>query len=191
MNASLPTDSDAAPDSVPPTSWALFTGFFWLGLSAFGGALPLARHMVVEKNRWLSSEDFTELLGLCQFLPGGNIINMSVALGMKFRGPRGAFAAIMGLIAAPSLIVISLGVVYQRYADDPRIQHLFAGLAAAAAGLLISMAVKIARPLRGKWAAIAVALACFVCIALLRLPLLPTMLVLTPISIFVTWRLAR
>ncbi|MBO1110403.1 chromate transporter [Bordetella petrii] len=191
MNALLPTDSDAAPDPVPPTSWALFTGFFWLGLSAFGGALPLARHMVVEKNRWLSPEDFTELLGLCQFLPGGNIINMSVALGMKFRGPRGAFAAIMGLIAAPSLIVISLGVVYQRYADDPRIQHLFAGLAAAAAGLLISMAVKIARPLRGKWAAIAVALACFVCIALLRLPLLPTMLVLTPISIFVTWRLAR
>src|SRR3546814_6098305 len=140
MKASLPTDSDAAPNPAPPTAWALFTGFFWLGLSAFGGALPLARHMVVEKNRWLSPEDFTELLGLCQFLPGGNIINMSVALGMKFRGPRGAFAAIMGLIAAPSLIVISLGVVYQRYADDPRIQHLFAGLAAAAAGLLVSMA---------------------------------------------------
>jgi len=191
MNSSLPSESRATPDCPPPTSWALFTGFFWLGLSAFGGALPLARHMVVEKNRWLSSDDFTELLGLCQFLPGGNIINMSVALGMKFRGPTGACAAIMGLIAAPSLIVIALGVVYQRYADDPRIQHLFAGLAAAAAGLLISMAVKIARPLRGKWAAIAVALACFVCIALLRLPLLLTMLVLTPISIFVTWRLAR
>ncbi|MBV7484023.1 chromate transporter [Bordetella sp. BOR01] len=191
MNASLPSASDTAPKPPPPTPWALFTGFFWLGLSAFGGALPLARHMVVEKNRWLSSEDFTELLGLCQFLPGGNIINMSVALGMKFRGPKGAFAAIMGLIAAPSVIVISLGVVYQRYADDPRIQHLFAGLAAAAAGLLISMAVKIARPLRGKWGAIAVAVACFVCIAVLRLPLLPTMLVLTPISIFVTWRLMR
>ncbi|MBO9356198.1 chromate transporter [Bordetella petrii] len=191
MSASPRSDPDPARHPAPPTSWALFTGFFWLGLSAFGGALPLARHMVVEKNRWLSSDDFTELLGLCQFLPGGNIINMSVALGMKFRGPRGAFAAIMGLIAAPSLIVIALGVVYQRYADDPRVQHLFAGLAAAAAGLLISMAVKIARPLRGKWAAIAVALACFACIAVLRLPLLPTMLVLTPISIFVTWRLTR
>ena len=190
MNAS-PSASPAAALASPPTSWALFKGFFWLGLSAFGGALPLARHMVVEKNRWLSPDDFTELLGLCQFLPGGNIINMSVALGMKFRGPKGAFAALMGLIAAPSLIVISLGMVYQRYADDPRIQHLFAGLAAAAAGLLISMAVKIARPLRGKWAGIAVALACFVGIAVLRLPLLPTMLVLTPLSIFLTWRTTR
>jgi len=169
----------------------LFTGFLWLGVTAFGGALPLARHMVVEKNRWLSPEAFTELLGLCQFLPGGNIINMSVALGMKFRGVKGAFSALMGLIAAPSFIVIALGMVYDRYADDPHIQHLFAGLAAAAAGLLISMAVKIAKPLRGKWVAIAVAVACFICIAVLRTPLLPTMLILTPISIFVTWRAAR
>lgn len=191
MNDAHACSPSPASGSPPPTCWALFTGFFWLGLSAFGGALPLARHMVVDKNRWLSPEAFTELLGLCQFLPGGNIINMSVALGMKFRGPKGAFAALMGLIAAPSLIVIALGVVYQRYADDPHIQNLFAGLAAAAAGLLISMAVKIALPLRGKWAGIAVAVACFVCIAVLRLPLLPTMLVLTPISIFVTWRLRR
>jgi len=188
------TPSTHAPhtsDPPPPTCWALFTGFFWLGLSAFGGALPLARHMVVEKNRWLSSEAFTELLGLCQFLPGGNIINMSVALGMKFRGVKGAFAALMGLIAAPSFIVIALGMVYDRYSDDPHIQHLFAGLAAAAAGLLISMAVKIAKPLRGKWVAIMVAVACFICIAILRTPLLPTMLILTPISILVTWRLSR
>ncbi len=189
MNTSSSTA--VSPMSDPPTCWALFKGFFWLGLSAFGGALPLARHMVVERHRWLSSEDFTELLGLCQFLPGGNIINMSVALGMKFRGAKGAFAALMGLIAAPSFIVIALGMVYDRYADDPHIQHLFAGLAAAAAGLLISMAVKIAKPLRGKWAGIAVAVACFICIAVLRTPLLPTMLVLTPISILVTWRLAR
>lgn len=191
MNTSSSTAVSPPSESPPPTCWALFKGFFWLGLSAFGGALPLARHMVVEKHRWLSSEDFTELLGLCQFLPGGNIINMSVALGMKFRGVKGAFAALMGLIAAPSFIVIALGMVYDRYADDPHIQHLFAGLAAAAAGLLISMAVKIAKPLRGKWAGIAVAVACFVCIAVLRTPLLPTMLVLTPISILVTWRLAR
>lgn len=185
--------SDAArgAHAPPPTCWALFKGFLWLGLSAFGGALPLARHMVVEKRGWLSSEAFTELLGLCQFLPGGNIINMSVALGMKFRGVKGAFAALMGLIAAPSFIVIALGMVYNRYADDPHIQHLFAGLAAAAAGLLISMAVKIAKPLRGRWAGITVAVVCFIAIAVLRLPLLPTMLVLTPISILVSWRVTR
>lgn len=93
MNAALPLDE--AGVRPPPTCGQLFYGFLVLGLTAFGGALPLARRMVVEKHRWLTGAEFTELLGLCQFLPGGNIINLSVALGMKFRGPRGAFAALM------------------------------------------------------------------------------------------------
>ncbi|MCJ9713518.1 chromate transporter, partial [Bordetella hinzii] len=51
--------------------------------------------------------------------------------------------------------------------------------------------VKIAKPLRGNGPGIAIALACFAAIAVLRLPLLPTMLVLTPLSIFLTWRWRR
>lgn len=184
--SSLSTEiSGAAPR---PTSGELFAGFFWLGVTAFGGVLPLARSMLVERRRWLSEQEFIDLLGLCQFLPGGNIINMSVAVGMRFRGARGAFAAAMGLIAAPTVIVILLGVVYDRFQDDPHLQHFFAGMAAAAAGLLVGMAVKVLRPLRGNYLGLAVAFVGFGAIAWLRLPLLPTMLVLAPVSIFLVWR---
>jgi chromate transporter len=174
-----------------PTSLALFTGFLLLGLTGFGGVLPMARHMVVEKRRWMSAEAFTELLGLCQFLPGGNIINMSVAIGLKFRGVPGALAALIGLIAAPTAIVIGLGVLYDHYQDDPDIRHVFAGLAAAAAGLLVSTAIKIGLPLRNKPVGLAIAGLVVVAIAFLRLPLLPTMLVLAPFSVLATWRLSR
>ena len=174
-----PTTASEAGLAPAPSCGQLFQGFL-LGLTA--AALPLARRMVVEKHRWLSGAEFTDLLGLCQFLPGGNIINLSVALGMKFRGPRGAFSALMGLILAPSIIVVLLGMVYDRFQND-HVQHLFAGLAAAAA-LLISMAVKIGLPVikRRDWLAGVVATACFICIAVLRIPLLPTMAVLTPLS---------
>ncbi|MCY0388706.1 chromate transporter [Robbsia sp. Bb-Pol-6] len=169
----------------------LFTGFLMLGLISFGGALPHARRVLVEERRWLTPDEFVELLGLCQFLPGGNIINLSVALGMRFRGIGGALAALLGLIACPSLIVVLLGVFYERTQDNPYVRHLFTGLAAAAAGLLVAMAIKIVLPLRRKPAAIAIVLLGFVAIALLRWPLLPTMLVLTPISMFLAWRSAR
>jgi len=155
-------------------------------MTAFGGALPLARRMIVERQRWLSEEEFVELLGLCQFLPGGNIINLSVALGMRFRGVRGALASILGLIAVPSAVVIMLGVLYQHFQHDPHIKHLFAGLAAAAAGLLIQMAYKIILPLRKNLVLAALAAVCFVAIALLRIPLLWAMLVMTPVSIVIT-----
>lgn len=166
----------------------LFNGFLALGLISFGGALPFVRRAVVEQRRWLSAEEFTNLLGLCQFLPGGNVINLSVAIGMRFRGVPGALAALLGLIAAPSLIVIALGVVYAETQHDPIVRHLFAGLAAAAAGLLIAMAVKVAKPLRHAPVAAGVAALAFIAIAVLRLPLLPTMLVLTPLSIALAWR---
>ena len=177
--------------AAPPTVSEIFGGFLGLGLISFGGALPLARRAIVEQRRWLTAADFTDLLGLCQFLPGGNVINLSVAIGMRFRGLPGALAGLLGLIAGPSLVVIGLGVLYEHTQNDPHIRHLFAGLAAAAAGLLISMAVKILLPLWRKPAAITIAALGFVAIALLRFPLLPTMLVLTPLSIYLASRTVR
>ncbi|MGI4814210.1 MAG: chromate transporter [Janthinobacterium lividum] len=173
---------DHAALAPPPSVSALFFGFLRLGLIAFGGALPFARRAIVEQRRWMSAEEFTDLLGLCQFLPGGNAINLSVAVGMRFRGIRGALAAILGLIACPSLIVVGLGVIYEHTHNDPHVKHLFAGLAAAAAGLLVAMALKVAIRLRGQTAYILLAVVCFIAIAWLRLPLLPTMVVLTAIG---------
>jgi chromate transporter len=186
---------DAAPDITAghpqPTVTQLFTGFLWLGLIGFGGVLPLARRMLVEKNKWLSGAEFTELLGLCQFLPGGNVINLSVAVGLHFRGVAGAIASITGLVAMPTIIVVCLGMIYDRLQNDPHVQHMFLGLAAAAAGLLISMAVKVAWPLRKNITGGVIAALCFVAIAVLRLPLLPTMLVLATISTLLAARSIR
>ena len=147
--------------------------------------------MIVEQRKWLSAEEFTDLLGLCQFLPGGNIINMAVAIGLKFHGVKGAFAALIGLIAFPTAIVVGLGAIYAEVQANPHVQHMFAGLAAAAAGLLVAMAAKITVPLFKRWEGLLVAALCFLAIAVLRLPLLPTMLTLAPASIGLTWFVTR
>jgi chromate transporter len=81
----------------------------------------------------------------------------------------------------------AFGAIYDRYQDVPAIRHLFAGLAAASAGPLIATALKMRAPLRTELLGIVTASVCFGEVAWLRLPLLPTMLVLAPLSIFVTW----
>ena len=105
---------------------------------------------------------------------------------MRFRGIKGALASIFGLLAVPSMVVVLLGILYEHYQNDPNIKHLFAGLAAAAAGLLIQMAIKIALPLRKNLVLAAIAIVCFIAIAWLRFPLLWTLLVMTPISVLIT-----
>jgi chromate transporter len=186
-----PRPESASGPAAPPGCRDLFLGFLELGLTGFGGVLPLARRMIVERRRWLSAEAFTEMLGLCQFLPGGNIINLSVAIGLEFRGVAGALSALLGLIAGPTAVVVGLGVVYDRFQDDPRLQHAFAGLAAAAAGLLVATALKMLAPLWRRPLPLAVVVLCFLFIAVLRTPLLPTMAVLAPLSILASWWSAR
>jgi len=171
-----------------PDTAEIFRGFLILGLTGFGGVLPLARHMIVEQRRWLTATEFNDTLSLCQFLPGGNIINLSVAIGLRFAGIPGALAAVLGLIAAPVAIVLTLGLIYARFRTEPHVVHMFAGLAAAAAGQLVSMAVKLALPLRRKPLAIAIALVVFGAVAVLHLPLVPTMLVVAPLSIYATMK---
>ena len=174
-----------AAGAAPPTVGALFRGFLLLGLMGFGGVLPLARHMLVEDRRWLGAAEFSDLLGLCQFLPGGNVVNLSAAVGLRFRGVPGALAAVAGLLAAPSVVVVLLGIVYDRFADHSMVRHAFAGLAAAAVGLLVGLAVKLALPLRRQPVAAGLAGLCFLAVAVLRVPLLPALLVLVPFSVLV------
>ena len=174
---------EPALEEPAPGCAELARSFCAIGLLGFGGVLPWARRMVVEQRRWLTAAEFTELLALCQFLPGPNVVNLSVALGARFQGWRGALAALGGLLALPVAIVIGLGALYGRYASQPVVHGAFTGLAAAASGLIVANAVKIAWPIRAELRPLLVAVTAFAALAVLRLPLLPTLLVLAPASI--------
>jgi len=130
-----------------PNCKTLFLGFSKLGLLGFGGVLPLAHRMIVEDQKWLSSEKFTDLLGICQILPGGNIVNMAVAIGYDFAGIKGAISSILGLMFAPTVIVVSLYQMYTHFQSIPWAPHMIQGLAATAAGLLFATGFKLLKPL--------------------------------------------
>ncbi|MDQ2763455.1 MAG: chromate transporter [Pseudomonadota bacterium] len=166
----------------------LLAGFFVVGVCGFGGVLPWARQMIVERREWLSPAEFSEMLGLCQFLPGGNIMNLTIALGSRFRGIPGALACFVGLMTAPVAIVIGLGAVYDQYAYLAPVRRAFVALSAAAAAYLLATAWKIASPMRGRPLAIGIAACTFVVIAVLRLPLPAALPVLAVGSSVLLWR---
>jgi chromate transporter len=171
-----------------PTVAEIFLGFFMIGVRGFGGVLPWARRTMVEERKWLTAAEFGEVLSLCQFLPGGNIINVSVAVGSRFRGPAGAVAALLGLMLAPVAIVIGLGAIYDQFAEQPVIRRAFAALAAAASAFVLTASLKIAAPLRGRFLAMAITVVTFTAIAVVRLPLPLAMPILALASIVVLWR---
>lgn len=177
-----------APSFTPPTISGLFLAFAGMSLAGFGGVLPWARRAIVEQRKWMTAEEFNEAFSLAQFLPGPNIVNLSVVFGSRIRGVPGAVAAFAGLMGPPLLIVVALGILYARYGDLPWLQRILAGIAAAAAGLIIATVAKMAQPLFARFGfAPFVAVAAFVAIGIFRLPLPWVLAFLVPVSVALAW----
>src|SRR2546425_8587406 len=160
------------PITTPPRSLAeLFLGFLSVGARSFGGVLPAAHYVMVERRHWLTPADFTETIGLCQALPGPNVGNAAIVLGKRWFGLRGAIVAFLGLFALPYLWVLALALVYTHWATRPLVSAVVTGVGASAAGLLVAPAVKLGRPIARKPAAVALMAGCLVAGALGRVPL--------------------
>lgn len=173
----------------PPNSLKeLFFGFLYLGLIGFGGVLPITRSFLVEQRRWVNSQHFDELLGVCQFLPGGNVSNLVVAVGREFFGFKGAMAALLGLITGPIIFVVLLSIIYSRFQNHPVVQHVLSGIAAAACGLLIAMVLKMMRPFWRSGLTIFVIVVSVILLNVFYLSIVKALLILFPLSIFLCWK---
>jgi chromate transporter len=187
MPASIPPDNPALTPAAKPGPRDLFLEFARMGLTGFGGVLPFVRRAVVDRNRWLGDREFVELLSVGQVLPGPNVVNLALMLGMRFAGLRGALAAFAGLVLVPMTGVLLLMLLYEHYRDVAAVQRMLSGMSAVAAGLILATAIKLAQTQPRTARNLLLGAAAFVGIGLLRWPLVPVMLVLVPLGIGLEW----
>ena len=132
----------------PGSPFALFIAFSLLALQGFGGVLAVAQRELVDRRGWLSRAEFVELYSIAQMLPGPNVVNLSLMIGDRYFGWRGALAAITGMLLAPFLIVIALAASYERLAEYPAVAGALRGMGAVAAGLILGTGIKLIGALR-------------------------------------------
>ena len=185
-------ESTAAPSPGPRSNADLFITFTRLALQGFGGVLAVAQRELVEYRRWLTREQFVEMLAISQVLPGPNIVNLSLMLGDRYFGLRGAASALAGLLAVPLVIVLALATAYAEFASVPVVAGALRGMGAVAAGLVIATAVKLCGTLRtnrmGPILGTGFAVLTFLMIAWLRWPLAWVVVGLGAVAIAVAWR---
>jgi chromate transporter len=196
----MPPDSPPAaipapviPISTPPGLIALFLAFAKMSLAGFGGVLVFARRAIVEQHRWMTADEFNETFALCHFLPGPNIVNLSVVFGSRFRGIAGGVAAFAGLVGPPVVVVTILAALYARFGEVEALRRILSGVSCAAVGLLIAVVFRMMMPLIRKrdWVGLVLLAAVFIAIGLLRLPLPAVLLVAIPLSIAITLAMRR
>jgi chromate transporter len=199
----MPSDSPPAalpaPDipissaPTPPGLLELFVAFAKMSLAGFGGVLVWARRSIVDQHRWMTADEFNETFALCHFLPGPNIVNLSVVFGSRFRGIPGGIAAFAGLVGPPVVIVTILAALYARYGEIDALRRILAGVSCVAVGLLLAVVFRMMMPLIRKrdLVGLLILAAVFIAIGVLRLPLPAVLLVAIPLSIAITLVMRR
>ena len=172
----LPQQDHPQPQSLTD----LFVSFTLLALQGFGGVVAVVQRELVEKKRWMTREEFIEDWAVAQIMPGPNVVNLSLMIGGRYFGLKGAMAALAGMLTVPLILVLLLALVYAQFADHPGVAGALRGMGAVAAGLIAATGLKLSGALLknvlGLRLCIAFGVACFVAIALLRWPLIYVLL---------------
>lgn len=169
----------------------LFWSFTWLALQGFGGVLAVVQREMVEKKRWMTREQFVEDWAVAQIMPGPNVVNLSMMIGGRYFGLKGALVALAGMLLLPLLLVLVLAAAFSGVADTPSGQGALRGMGAVAAGLITATGLKLmgalAQNAMGKTACLVFAAITFVAIALLRWPLAWVLLVVGGSACWWAW----
>src|SRR5258706_8619836 len=186
----MSSESSAEKSFVPLLS--LIIVFSRVGVTSFGGSTAAWLYReIVQRRGWLDEEHFITALTLAQVLPGANPVNLSIYVGSQLRGGIGGAAAAFGLVMPPFCIILLLGYFYSQFGSSSVAHAVLGGLAAVGIGMTLFIGVKIAPPVRPP-IPLLIALTIFVVVGVLRWPMIPVVLVLTPFSIAIErWLLPK
>ncbi len=169
----------------------LFISFSKIGMSGFGGVLPWARRTLVERDKVLTSEEFSAILGICQIVPGPNIVNLAVCVGSRFGGARGAIAAVMGLTLGPISIVMLLALLYEHYSNLDAVKGLLRGISAVGVGLIASTGFKMLKDEFRYPAMLLVVIITMISASYFHLGLGWVVLISSPLALILAWKKAH
>ena len=187
----MPRPEPAHGDLPPITRPALFASFLKMGLLGFGGVLPWARRVIVDERRWLGDREFAELIGLCQVLPGPNVVNLAVIIGARTHGAIGSLIAVAAILLVPVGLMLVIAAFYAAVAQDPLTRNAIAGASAAAAGLILGTAMRLLLHTRPPLRGLLTGGGAFIAVGVLQWPLLWVIVVLIVAGIAAEWLASR
>ena len=169
----------------------IFGTFFRIGLLGFGGVLAVSRIELVDKKQWLSESEFVQMLGICNFLPGANVVSLAVFVGGIRAGFLGSIAAFLGLISAPIAIIILLVTSYPIMGRSFLFQSSLSWMASCGAGIIVAIAFRLFSELPKLRSYLAIVVVLVTCISFFGFSIIPVVLVMAPIAVLLEARAAH
>ena len=132
----------------------IFWSFFKIGTFTIGGGyamIPLMQREFVEKQHWMSEEEFLDEVALSQTMPGVFAVNMATVTGFRLMKWRGALVAIAGNIMMPVVFILLLALFFRAFRENDVVERLFMGLRPAVVALIAAPVFTLARNAGISW----------------------------------------
>lgn len=149
--------------------WQLFGIFFKIGLATIGGGyamVPMIEHKLVHQYKWLTAEEFMDILAVSQTAPGVFAVNMSQHIGQRIGGWRASLLATLGVVLPSFIIILLLATVFRFARHHIWVEYAFRGIRPVVVALIAAPVFTMARSAklsrRTIWIPLAVALAIYV-----------------------------
>lgn len=126
----------------------LFFSFFKIGAFTFGGGyamIPMIEAEVVEKKKWMTSEDILEIVAVAESTPGPIAINTATFVGYRTAGVFGAFCATMGVVLPAFTIICILSFFIEKFKHLKAVEFAFNGIRAGVLALIIKALISMAK----------------------------------------------
>ena len=139
----------------------LFVVFLKIGAFTFGGGwamISIIEKEIVDKKRWVSKEEFLDLLAVSQSIPGILAVNMAVAVGDKMRGRKGALCAALGTILPSFFMILTVAIFLtpDMIKSNETLNNIFRGIRPAVVALIIAPVISSARAAKIGWKTVAI-----------------------------------
>ena len=122
--------------------------FLKLGVLAFGGPaahIAMMEEEVVQKRKWVTKEQFVDMLGFTNLIPGPNSTEMAIHLGFERGGRIGLLLAGSCFILPAMLLVLMFAILYQQYGTIPAVSHVFDGIKPVILAIVIQALIRLGR----------------------------------------------
>ena len=123
----------------------LFITFLKIGLFTFGGGyamIPLIKEEVVEKKKWITSDEMLEIIAIAESSPGPIAINMATYIGYKNKKILGSVLATLGVVLPSMVIIILISLIYNHFINNVYVQYAFVGVKCAVAILILKAGIQ-------------------------------------------------
>ena len=151
--------------------WQLFWTFVKVSAFTIGGGMAMisvVRDILVVKRKWMSEDEFMDIVAISQALPGLMAVNTAIFIGYRLLGTKGSIVATLGSILPPFIIILAIAMVFTGYKDNKVVEAIFKGIRPAVVALIAVPTIQMAIRQKLDWLSGGLALVTMALIAFLK-----------------------